>query len=401
MTSANPLRHLDTVGDLTVLYVMATEQEYGPHLQRLITPLITGVGPVEAATATGAMLGAFYALDQLPDLVFSLGSAGSRTLDHAGIYQIESVAYRDMDASPLGFEPGVTPFLDEPAVIPIPHRIPDIPAASISTGATIISGTAYHRIAADMVDMESYAVLRAARRFGIPMIGLRGISDGKNELSGLHDWTEYLHLIDEKLAAAVEAFGEHVVSGRFVLAGDAGNPGDPPHGPAADPPHGDHRAASQDDAAATVSSVARNPGVTRPSNDDRTSSANEEAMDNPVRSLIPFLAGILATTVGAVIIAVFALMASDSGADRNAMDVAMVDIAAAILSQPPSAETEPAREWAVNMIYEYAEIKPNKAVRDALMEHQALASGRTSTLLADELEQLGDVTGSLRAAGSQ
>ena len=106
-----------------------------------------------------------------------------------------------MDASLLGFAKGVTPFLDEPAVIPIPHRIPGIPAASISTGGAIVSGAAYDAIDADMVDMESFAVLRAARRFGVPMIGLRGISDGRNELTGLHDWTEYLHVIDEKLAA--------------------------------------------------------------------------------------------------------------------------------------------------------------------------------------------------------
>ncbi len=150
-----------------------------------------------------------------PDLVFSLGSAGSRTLEHAGIYQIASVAYRDMDASLLGFPKGATPFLDEPAVIPIAERIPDVATASVSTGGAIISGAGYDAIDADMVDMESYAVLRAARRFAVPMIGLRGISDGRSDLTGLHDWTEYLHLIDEKLAATLEEFAGHVASGRF------------------------------------------------------------------------------------------------------------------------------------------------------------------------------------------
>ena len=68
-----------------------------------------------------------------------------------------------------------------------------------------------------MVDMESFAVLRAARRLGVPTIGLRGISDGKADLTGLHDWTEYLHIIDEKLAAAIDAFGDHIEAGRFRL----------------------------------------------------------------------------------------------------------------------------------------------------------------------------------------
>ncbi len=214
MTGPGAERHLHRVGGLAVLFVMATEQEYGSELRRLITPLISGVGPVEAAAATAAALAR---LDPLPDLVFSLGSAGSRTLEHAAIYQIASVAYRDMDASPLGFQKGETPFLGEPAVVAIPHRLPAIPAASIATGASIVSGTAYDAIAADMVDMESFAVHSAARRFGVPMIGLRGISDGRKELAGFHDWTEYLHLIDEKLADAVEAFGEHAAAGRFRL----------------------------------------------------------------------------------------------------------------------------------------------------------------------------------------
>jgi len=216
MTTHDPARHVQQIGDLAVLFVMATEQEYGPHLRRLITPLITGVGPVEAAAATAAALAR---LERLPDLVFSLGSAGSRILEHAGIYQIASLAYRDMDASALGFDKGVTPFLDEPAIIPIDLRLPGIPAASIATGAAIVSGTGYDDIAADMVDMESFAVYRAARRFRVPMIGLRGISDGRDELTGLHDWTEYLHVIDEKLAAVLEAFAGHVAVGRFRLSG--------------------------------------------------------------------------------------------------------------------------------------------------------------------------------------
>ncbi len=216
----DPVRHVRRFGDLAVLFVMATEQEYGPALRQVIDPLITGVGPVEAAAATGAALGQLAAAGKLPDLVFSLGSAGSRTLEHAGVFQIASVAYRDMDASPLGFEKGRTPFLNLPAAIPISHRIPGVPAASISTGASIVSGSGYEGIDADMVDMESFAVLRAAARFGVPMVGLRGISDGRNELTGLHDWTEYLHVIDAKLAAAVEAFAGHVADGGVRLATD-------------------------------------------------------------------------------------------------------------------------------------------------------------------------------------
>jgi adenosylhomocysteine nucleosidase len=221
---ADPRRHLADIGGLSVLFVMATEQEYGPHLKARIDPLITGVGPVEAAAASGAALASLAHRGALPDLLFTLGSAGSRRLDHAEIYQVASVAYRDMDCSPLGFERGVTPFLDEPAVIPIEHRIPRIPAATLSSGANIVSGAGYDLVDTDMVDMETYSVLRAARRFGLPMIGLRGITDGRTELTGYHDWAEYLHIVDEKLAAALDLFDAHVKSGGFELRRSGNRP---------------------------------------------------------------------------------------------------------------------------------------------------------------------------------
>jgi adenosylhomocysteine nucleosidase len=107
-----------------------------------------------------------------------------------------------MDASPLGFPRGQTPFLDLPPELPLSVPLPGIPAKRLSTGANIVSGAAYGGIDADMVDMESYALARAAMRFGVPLAVLRGISDGAEELAHVGDWTRYLHVIDEKLAAA-------------------------------------------------------------------------------------------------------------------------------------------------------------------------------------------------------
>jgi adenosylhomocysteine nucleosidase len=185
-----------------ILFVMAAEAEYGPNLRRLFVPLMTGVGPVEAAVALSGVLSRLEAHASLPDLVFSLGSAGSRTLQQGELYQARSVSYRDMDASPLGFPKGHTPFLDLPPELPLSVPLPGIPAKRLSTGANIVSGAAYGGIDADMVDMESYALARAAMRFGVPLAVLRGISDGAEELAHVGDWTRYLHVIDEKLAAA-------------------------------------------------------------------------------------------------------------------------------------------------------------------------------------------------------
>lgn len=61
--------------------------------------------------------------------------------------------------------------------------------------------------------METYACLRACQLAGIPLLGLRGISDGASELQHVGDWTQYLHIIDEKLAHAVERLEAAIADG--------------------------------------------------------------------------------------------------------------------------------------------------------------------------------------------
>jgi adenosylhomocysteine nucleosidase len=187
---------------------MATEAEYGPSLRARITPVITGVGPVEAAIGTARALEACLDLAALPDLVLSLGSAGSATLEQGAVYQAVSVSYRDMDASPLGIPKGVTPFMDHPAEIPLPVLLKGVPGARLSSGANIVSGGAYAAIDADMVDMESFAVYRACMTFGVDMIGLRGISDGAKELHHYDDWTALLGHLDVELAGIIDRLPE-------------------------------------------------------------------------------------------------------------------------------------------------------------------------------------------------
>ena len=197
---------------MTILYVMAAQAEYGPHLRARINPLMTGVGPVEAAIAVTRALSEAR---PLPRLVVSLGSAGSRSLAQCGVYQAISVSYRDMDASALGFAKGQTPFLDQTPVQPLTPLIPGLEGARLSTGGNVVSGAAYDGIDADMVDMETFAALRACQTFGVPLVAVRGISDGAAALGHVNDWTQYLHIIDEKLAAAVEMIEVAVATGRI------------------------------------------------------------------------------------------------------------------------------------------------------------------------------------------
>jgi adenosylhomocysteine nucleosidase len=62
-------------GDRRILYVMAAEAEYGPHLKARFEPLITGVGPVEAAGAVSTRLA--LCRGGPARCIVSLGSAGS------------------------------------------------------------------------------------------------------------------------------------------------------------------------------------------------------------------------------------------------------------------------------------------------------------------------------------
>jgi adenosylhomocysteine nucleosidase len=200
---------LSSFGPKTALCVMAAEPEYGPALRTRIRPLITGVGPVEAAAAVAEALAGLQAENALPDLIVSLGSAGSRTLDHARVYRIASVSYRDMDASALGFPNGETPFPRLPAALPLTEGPEGLPTARLATGGSVISGAGYDAVDADMVDMETFAVVRAAARFGVPVIGLRGVSDGRTDLSRLEHWTDALAEVDQALAAALDLLHDH------------------------------------------------------------------------------------------------------------------------------------------------------------------------------------------------
>ena len=199
----------------SILYVMAVEAEYGPCLKALIAPLMTGVGPVEAGVAMGSALADAKAEGRLPTLVVSLGSAGSAKLEQTGIYQASSVSYRDMDASALGVEKGRTPFLNLPAALPLPLRVPGLPTATLSTGGDIVSGRRYAEIPEDMVDMETFAILRACQKYDVPLIAVRGISDGISDLNHIDDWTRYLDIIDRKLAEAVVLIEVSLRSGHF------------------------------------------------------------------------------------------------------------------------------------------------------------------------------------------
>jgi hypothetical protein len=65
--------------------------------------------------------------------------------------------------------------------------------------------------------------------------------------------------------------------------------------------------------------------------------------------------------------------------NRRIIEAKMIEVAVGVLAQEPENGTQPAREWAVDIIERYSDVPLNSAARRALIEHRALDS-RTITL---------------------
>ena len=196
---------LEGLGGHQALFIMAIEDEYGPCLAQRIRPLMVGVGPIESAISVSTALQHLHDRGRLPDVVVSLGSAGSNQLRRGEIYQVRSVSWRDIDASAIGVPKGLTPFCDHPLEIPLPTPVATLASAKLSTGANVVMAHAFGGIDAHMVDMETFSICRACQRIWIPLVGLRGISDGDRNLEGYQDWASMLPILDERLAAAIDS----------------------------------------------------------------------------------------------------------------------------------------------------------------------------------------------------
>jgi adenosylhomocysteine nucleosidase len=111
--------------------------------------------------------------------------------------------------------------------VALPTPLSHLPVARLSTGGNVVSGAAYDAIDADMVDMETHSVLRACETFGVPLVGLRGISDGAEELHHYDGWAALLPALDAHLAAAIDDLAAVLAAG-WDPASDARPTTDPP-----------------------------------------------------------------------------------------------------------------------------------------------------------------------------
>ena len=133
--------------------------------------LFTGVGKVNATYNLMKVL-----QEDDYDLIINYGTAASKV--HSGLVDCTKFIQRDMDATPLGFKKGETPFEKEPSMVDFSHiKNPIGKNLTCYTGDSFATDlTPYD----DVVDMESYALAKTCRNLGKDFVSYKYISDDGN-----------------------------------------------------------------------------------------------------------------------------------------------------------------------------------------------------------------------------
>lgn len=176
------------------LLVVALEDE-AAHLHVSELPvLVTGVGKVCAASALAAVLA-----KQRPSRIINLGTAGALHEGLTGVQIVGRVIQHDFDDEVISSLTGIhfgAP-IDLGGAGPV-----------LGSGDVFISGgPAREGLLArgvDLVDMEGYAVAKAAEDFGLEVSLVKIVSDGAGEEAG-RTWKESMADCAERLGAWVRS----------------------------------------------------------------------------------------------------------------------------------------------------------------------------------------------------
>lgn len=176
--------------DLPLLVVALEEEATHLHVSELPV-LVTGAGKVNAAIAVASILA-----DASPTRVVNLGTAGALRDGMLGTHVVGTVWQHDLDDAGLFALSGL--HFGEPLQLAV-----DGPR--LVTGDAFVSDTATRdRLAevADLVDMEGYAIARAALHAGVPVTLVKEVSDNADESAG-RSWRQTVDDCAERLGVWV------------------------------------------------------------------------------------------------------------------------------------------------------------------------------------------------------
>lgn len=144
----------------------------------------SGVGKVNAAMkATELILNG-------AKVILNMGSAGSPKFKTHELVECISFVQRDMDLTPLGFEFGDTPFDEHGSIIQSESRyLSHLSGGVCGTGDSFATGES--RVPCELFDMEAYAIAKVCKKFQVPFVSVKFISDGADHAAHL-DWHQNL-----------------------------------------------------------------------------------------------------------------------------------------------------------------------------------------------------------------
>ena len=169
--------HRSISTDLPLL-VVAVEEEATQLHQTGLPVLVTGAGKVNAAVSVATVLG-----EHAPASLINLGTAGALKDGLAGIHIISQVQQHDLDDAGLHALTGL--HFGQPIEL-------DGAGPVLTTGDVFVDDPILRtRLAesADLVDMEGYAVAKAARAAQVPVMLVKMVSDGAGG-EALRTWKE-------------------------------------------------------------------------------------------------------------------------------------------------------------------------------------------------------------------
>ena len=117
--------------------------------------------------------------------IINFGTAGSLDAKIKGLVEVSSFFQRDMDATPLGFEVGQTPFEDN---IEITFGRDGV---TCGTGDKFVTSTP--KLKTDIVDMEAFAIAKVCKLKNIDFRCFKFISDNADS-KAKNDWVDNVSL---------------------------------------------------------------------------------------------------------------------------------------------------------------------------------------------------------------
>lgn len=179
--------------DLPLLVVALEEEAVHLHVSELPI-LVTGVGKVNAAVGVATILG-----EHSPKEIVNLGTAGALHDDFVGTHVISTVTQHDLDDVAIFELVGL--HFGEPINL-------GGAGLTLTTGDQFISDPAKREELAEhahLVDMEGYAVAKAAMAAQVPVRLVKRVSDSANEPASM-SWKQSVDYCSEQLGLWVKEF---------------------------------------------------------------------------------------------------------------------------------------------------------------------------------------------------